>query len=99
MHLLTPQIHIQSMKGQSVWRKKLQRRNGSKKRMQLLKQKQKSELLSTVSHRVARWRIVECVLAITNTTNPHSIDERAKRLAEEAAEKKRIELEKAAAEE
>jgi hypothetical protein len=37
--------------------------------------------------------------AITNTTNPNSIDERAKRLAEEAAEKKRVEVEKAAAEE
>jgi hypothetical protein len=41
----------------------------------------------------------KAVLAITNTTNPHSIDKRAKRVAEEAAEKKRIELEKAAVEE
>ena len=36
--------------------------------------------------------------AFTNTTNTYSIDERAKRLAEEAAEKKRIEEENAAAE-
>jgi dTDP-4-dehydrorhamnose reductase len=39
------------------------------------------------------------VLAITNITNPHSIYGRAKRLADEAAEKKRVEVERAAAEE
>ena len=59
--ILIVMIHIRNLatKGQSVWWKKRQRRNGSKKRMQLLKQNQNSELLSRVSHWVARWRIVE----------------------------------------